>query len=98
MAIGYALLIVAAVIAFYFGYFDMNVGGNPREFLIWKHKLVEDWDMQTLARAYIEKFEGGSADKQLQTQYDVHVSMGLLYQHTNTSGHGLLEKEHLLKI
>jgi hypothetical protein len=65
LAIGYAFLIVAAVLSFYFGYFDMNQPGNPREFLIWKHKLVEDWDMQTLAKAYIEKFGGESENKQI---------------------------------
>ena len=98
LSIGYAILILAAVISFYFGYFTLETPGNPREFLIWRHKLVEDWDLQTLSRAYIEKFQGGQGEKQLQTQYDIHVSFGILYQHTTKGGHGLLEKEHLLRI
>ena len=98
LSIGYAVLILAAFISFYFGYFALETPGNPREFLIWKHKLVQDWDLQTLSRAYIEKFSDGSGDKQLQTQYDIHVSFGILYQHTSTGGYGLLEKEHLLRI
>ena len=56
LSIGYAVLIVAAIVSFYFGYFNLETPGNPREFLIWRHKLVEDWDLQTLSRAYIEKF------------------------------------------
>jgi hypothetical protein len=70
LLIGYSLLIVATICAFYFDYFKMEEPGNPREFLIWNHPLVEDWDMQTLAKRYIEKFLGGSSAKQLQTQYD----------------------------
>jgi len=66
--------------------------------LIWNDPSVKAWDMQDLAKAYIEKNDGGS-EKSIRVQSNQFWDLVLIYENTELDTPlGLLKKEKLLKI
>ena len=45
ISVGFFFLALATWWAFHFKYFEMVEVGNPREYLVWHHPIIQDWDM-----------------------------------------------------
>lgn len=59
LCLGMLCMVGLTALAVNLNYFDLEPTHN-RDFLIWDDPSVKAWDMQDLAKAYIEKQDGGS--------------------------------------
>ena len=96
LSIGLFILLIFAVLSIKLGYFEIAPQGK-RDFLIWQDDKVVAWDMQILAKEYLEE-KDGSAQKPERTQANDMWTTLFIFDNSLESNYGVISKESLLKI
>jgi hypothetical protein len=96
LTFGLVFILFLGYICVTVGYFDLDER-YIRDFMIWDDEKTISYDMQQVAREYIEKFDG-AASKPIRTQSVSLWNTLMLYENSEDKHYGLMSLDNLKRI